>query len=78
MSCVRRGSFFIIIFVVIHLRLVKTFEDEPDYYHYLQRFGYTPKVEGRRLFSVLAKSSYSEGILKLQRLFKLPVRAINN
>ena len=46
---------------------------EPNYYQYLQQFGYTPKVEGRRLFSILAKSSYSEGIRKLQRLYKLPV-----
>lgn len=50
---------------------------EADYYRYLQQFGYTPKVEGRRLFSVLGKSSYRDGILKLQRLYKLPVSSLD-
>ena len=50
-------------------------KSDADYYRYLQQFGYTPKVEGRRLFSVLGKSSYRDGILKLQRLYKLPVSA---
>ena len=46
---------------------------DQEYYRYLQQFGYTPKVEGRRLFSVVGKSSYNEGIIKFQRLYKLPV-----
>ncbi len=46
---------------------------DQEYYRYLQQFGYTPKVEGRRLFSVVGKSTYNEGIRKLQRLYKLPV-----
>ena len=49
---------------------------DQDYYRYLQQFGYTSKVEGRRLFSVIAKSSYTDGIVKLQRLYKLPVSSI--
>jgi hypothetical protein len=62
-------------FLVVGFIQTTTIEakSEPDYYRYLQQFGYTPKVEGRRLFSVIAKSSYTEGILKLQRLYKLPV-----
>jgi hypothetical protein len=46
---------------------------DQQYYRYLQQFGYTPKVEGRRLFSVVGKSSYNEAIIKLQRLYKLPL-----
>jgi len=48
-------------------------DSDQEYYRYLQQFGYTPKVEGRRLFSVVGKSTYNEGIRKLQRLYKLPV-----
>ena len=48
-------------------------KSEPDYYRYLQQFGYTPKLEGRRLFSVVGKSSYNDGIKTFQRLYKLPV-----
>lgn len=65
-----------IFFLVILCNFIPTIiqiTSEPDYYRYLQKYGYTPKVEGRRLFSVVAKSSYSEGIMKLQRLYKLPV-----
>jgi hypothetical protein len=57
----------------VHTQVMNSIKTEPDYYRYLQQFGYTPRVEGRRLFSVLAKSSYADGILKLQRLYKLPV-----
>jgi hypothetical protein len=46
---------------------------DQDYYRYLQQFGYTPKVEGRRLFSVVGKSTYNDGIRTFQRLYKLPV-----
>lgn len=46
---------------------------ETDYFRYLQQFGYTPKLESRRLFSVVDKSSYNDGIKKFQRLYKLPV-----
>jgi hypothetical protein len=59
--------------VVINIHTTIEIKTEPDYYRYLQQFGYTPKVEGRRLFSVLGKSSYNEGIKKFQRLYKLPV-----
>jgi hypothetical protein len=45
---------------------------DQDYYRYLQQFGYTPKVEGR-LFSVVGKSTYNDGIRTFQRLYKLPV-----
>jgi hypothetical protein len=65
-----------VLFVVIFMITIQTIiesKSEPDYYRYLQQFGYTPKVEGRRLFSVLAKSSYTDGVLKFQRLYKLPV-----
>ena len=48
-------------------------KSEPDYYRYLQQFGYTPKLEGRRLFSVVGQSSYQDGIKTFQRLYKLPV-----
>jgi len=66
--------FFLIFINNIQIAISNT--SEPDYYRYLQQFGYTPKVEGRRLFSVLAKSTYSDAILKLQRLYKLPVKFI--
>jgi hypothetical protein len=63
--------------VVIHIQTTIETKSEPDYYRYLQQFGYTPQVEGRRLFSVLAKSSYTDGILKFQRLYKLPVSSLD-
>jgi hypothetical protein len=63
--------------VIIYIQTTIEINSEPDYYRYLQQFGYTPKVEGRRLFSVLAKSSYTDGILKFQRLYKLPVNSFN-
>jgi hypothetical protein len=59
--------------VVHHFQLATSVKSDPDYYRYLQQFGYTPKVEGRRLFSVVAKSSYNTGIKTFQRLYKLPV-----
>ena len=65
-------SVFVLITLYVQINIATT--NEPDYYRYLQQFGYTPKVEGRKLFSVMAKSSYAESIIKLQRLFKLPVR----
>jgi hypothetical protein len=69
----QRVEIFFFLFVVRFIQPTIEAKFEPDYYRYLQQFGYTPQVEGRRLFSVLAKSSYTEGILKLQRLYKLPV-----
>jgi hypothetical protein len=66
----KRMLFYVLFIAIVQVQATK---NEPDYYRYLQQFGYTPKVEGRRLFSVLAKSTYNEGILKLQRLYKLPV-----
>ena len=73
MIAISSMKFSLLFLCIILFESSQSIQDEPDYYRYLQQFGYTPKVEGRRLFSVLAKSSYSEGILKLQRLFKLPV-----
>ncbi len=70
----QRVGIFLFLFIVIQLIIES--KSEPDYYRYLQQYGYTPKIEGRRLFSVLAKASYTEGILKLQRLYKLPVSII--
>ena len=64
---------FIACICILNIRITFEIEAEIDYYRYLQQFGYTPKVEGRRLFSILAKSSYTEGILRFQRLYKLPV-----
>lgn len=68
----------IVFFVIIVINIKKTYEteSEPNYYRYLQQYGYTPKVEGRRLFSIVAKSSYAEAIRKFQRLYKLPVRIL--
>ena len=58
-------------------------KSEPDYYQYLQQFGYTPKLQGRRvssshneeelLASPKGQPSFSEGIKTFQRLYKLPV-----
>ncbi|CAF0761423.1 unnamed protein product [Adineta ricciae] len=45
---------------------------ELDYHRYLQQFGYAPKPDGRRLMSILGKSTYDDGIKKFQRLYKLP------
>jgi len=56
-----------------NIQIVIANDSDQEYYRYLQQFGYTPKVEGRRLFSVVGKSTYNEGIRKLQRLYKLPV-----
>ncbi|CAF2841177.1 unnamed protein product [Rotaria sp. Silwood2] len=58
--------------IVINIRITNETKFELDYYQYLQQYGYTPKVEGRRLFSIIARSSYTEAILKFQRLYKLP------
>ena len=69
-----RMQLYLLFIALIQVQATLATKTEPDYYRYLQQFGYTPKVEGRRLFSVMAKSSYTEGILKLQRLYKLPVR----
>lgn len=59
--------------LIVNIQTSRETIAEHDYYRYLQQFGYTSKVEGRRLFSVLAKSAYTDGILKFQRLYKLPV-----
>jgi len=72
----QRVEIFFLFIVLIYIQTTIETKSEPDYYRYLQQFGYTPKVEGRRLFSVLAKSTYSDAILKLQRLYKLPVKFI--
>ena len=69
---------FILISCVRPIQPIIAVKSETDYYRYLQQFGYTPKVEGRRLFSVVGKSSYREGVLKLQRLYKLPVSAFSS
>ena len=65
---------FAIVLLQWRTQMTATANGDPDYYRYLQQFGYTPKIEGRKLFSVMAKSSYAESIIKFQRLFKLPVR----
>ncbi|CAF3013483.1 unnamed protein product [Rotaria socialis] len=64
--------FLCFITIIINIQLTSEQGFEQDYYRYLQQFGYTPKVEGRRLFSVITRSSYTEGIRKFQRLYKLP------
>ena len=71
----RRIQIFLLSTIVYFIPPIVAVKVDADYYRYLQQFGYTPKVEGRRLFSVLGKSSYRDGILKLQRLYKLPVSA---
>jgi hypothetical protein len=63
---------FFLIFIS-NIQIIISNKAEPDYHRYLQQFGYTPKLEGRRLFSVVSKSSYNEGIKTFQRLYKLPV-----
>jgi hypothetical protein len=63
--------FFLIFINNIQITISNT--SEPDYYRYLQQFGYAPKADGRRLLSVVGKSSYNEGIRRFQRLYKLPV-----
>ncbi|CAF4911272.1 unnamed protein product, partial [Rotaria socialis] len=54
--------FLCFITIIINIQLTSEQGFEQDYYRYLQQFGYTPKVEGRRLFSVITRSSYTEGI----------------
>jgi hypothetical protein len=76
MIIAKKIEIFFLFIVVSYMPITIETKSEPDYYRYLQQFGYTPKVEGRRLFSVLAKSTYSDAILKLQRLYKLPVKFI--
>ncbi len=65
--------YFAFLIPIINIHFVISNKAEPDYYRYLQQYGYTPKVEGRRLFSVVNKASYNEGIKTFQRLYKLPV-----
>ena len=69
----RRVEVFFALGLLLSIQGLVEARAEIDPHRYLQQFGYTPQVEGRRLFSVVAKSSYTEGILKLQRLYKLPV-----
>jgi hypothetical protein len=65
---------YLCFFILINtIQLINCNNSDQNYYRYLQQFGYTPKVEGRRLFSVLGQSSYNEGIKTFQRLYKLPV-----
>lgn len=64
---------FAVLILFINTHITSSNTAEPNYYRYLQQFGYTPKVEGRRLFSSLSKSTYSDGIKTFQRLYKLPV-----
>ena len=72
---IARMEMFLLLVSWTHIRTATGIQAEPDYYRYLQQYGYTPKLEGRRLFSVVGKSSYADGILKFQRLYKLPVRS---
>ena len=72
---IARMEMFLLIVGWILIRTIGGMPSEPDYYRYLQQYGYTPKVEGRRLFTLVGRSSYSDGILKFQRLYKLPVRS---
>lgn len=74
----QQTKILIVVIVILNIHVTIETNEEIDYYRYLQQFGYTPKVEGRRLFSVLAKSSYTDGILKLQRLYKLPVSTFSS
>jgi len=65
---------YLCFFILINtIQVINCNNSDQNYYRYLQQFGYTPKVEGRRLFSVLGQSSYNEGIKTFQRLYKLPV-----
>lgn len=65
------GLFYLLLSLLIQ-QIVGN-KTEPNYYRYLQQFGYTPKLEGRRLFSVVSENSYEQGIRTFQRLYKLPV-----
>lgn len=65
--------FFTLLILFVSTHITSSNNSEPNYYRYLQQFGYTPKVEGRRLFSSLSQSTYSDGIKTFQRLYKLPV-----
>jgi hypothetical protein len=73
MMTMKQIIYFVFLIITINIQVVITINSEPDYYRYLQQYGYTPKVEGRRLFSVVNKASYNEGIKTFQRLYKLPV-----
>ncbi|CAF0848383.1 unnamed protein product [Rotaria sordida] len=68
----QRIEFLFLYIIVINIQTISETKSETDYYQYLQQYGYTPKVEGRRLFSIISRSSYTEAILKFQRLYKLP------
>ena len=69
---IKQIVYFVLLIVIHNIRITISVKSEPNYYRYLQQFGYTPKVEGR-LFSAHGGSPYSEGIKTLQRLYKLPV-----
>jgi len=73
MMMMKQIIYFVFLILIINIQVVISVHAEMDYYRYLQQYGYTPKVEGRRLFSVVGKSSYDEGIKTFQRLYKLPV-----
>lgn len=64
----------VVFFILINsIQLIICTDTDQNFYRYLQQYGYTPKVEGRRLFSILDKSSYNEGVKTFQRLYKLKV-----
>jgi hypothetical protein len=69
----QRREILLFLIVVINIKTTIETKSEVDYYRYLQQFGYAPKIESRGL---LAKTSYIEGILKFQRLYKLPVSLV--
>lgn len=50
-------------------------KSEPDYYQYLEKYGYTPTLQSR-LGSIVGKAQRNDGIKTFQRLYKLPVSCI--
>lgn len=64
----------VVVLLLAFLTILIDAKRELDYHRFLQQFGYEPKPDGRRLMSVLGKSTYNDGIKKFQRLYKLPVK----
>lgn len=64
---------FLFTFLCFLIQFIGCFTNEPDYFHYLQQFGYAPKAQGRALAAVASAKTFNEGIKTFQRLYKLPV-----
>lgn len=68
-----KQTVYVFFLLCINLIQISTTSNvDASYHQYLEKFGYTPKLQGR-LFSAYVASNFNEAIKKFQRLYKLPV-----